>query len=565
MTPKSSRLLHRQTQISVQRQGHTGRPSMPAEMSRNAKILATLGIALAMFLAALDQTIVGTALPRIVAELQGLDYYAWVATSYMVASTTMTPISGKLGDLFGRRSALLVGIVGFVLASALCGQAQDMTELIAFRGVQGLFGGVLFANVFASVADLFDPKTRARVQGIFGGIFGIASVVGPVVGGYLTDNLTWRWVFYVNVPVGIIALAAVFFFLPSVAHKASWRDIDFLGAVTLAATLVPLLIGFSITRDHDWVSPEVLGLLAFAAIMGVIFFLIEQREKHAIVPFGLWRNRTFAVSMVTSFLVAFGMFGAILYVPLIYQGILGIAATNSGLLITPMMVGLIGGSILTGQIITRVDRYRLVGTVAMIVMMVGLWLLGQVTVDTREIEVVRDLLFVGAGLGATFPLYINASQAAVARQYLGVVSSQIQFWRNIGGTIGVAIFGAILSHDLPKKIQENVAALNLPPAIVSNLSTSTSPQAIFDPARIAALRASVAPALQPVIDQILVAVRASLASTIQEVFLYATVIVGIAAVVSVFLKEVPIRGNTPREQLEVRDAEAREEAPAFGA
>jgi len=538
---------------------------MPAEMSRNAKILATLGIALAMFLAALDQTIVGTALPRIVAELQGLDYYAWVATSYLVASTTMTPISGKLGDLFGRRSALLVGIVGFVLASALCGQAQDMTELIAFRGVQGLFGGVLFSNVFASVADLFDPKTRARVQGIFGGIFGIASVVGPVVGGYLTDNLTWRWVFYVNVPVGIIALAAVFFFLPSVAHKASWRDIDFLGAVTLAATLVPLLVGLSITRDHDWSSPEVLGLLAFSAIMGLIFFLIEQREKHAIVPFGLWKNRTFAVSMITSFFVAFGMFGAILYVPLIYQGILGIAATNSGLLITPMMVGLIGGSILTGQIITRVDRYRLVGTVAMIVMMSGLWLLGQVTVDTKEIEVVRDLVLVGAGLGATFPLYINASQAAVARQYLGVVSSQIQFWRNIGGTIGVAIFGAVLSHDLPKKIQENIAALNLPSAIVSNLSTSTSPQAIFDPAKIAALRASVPPALQPVIDQILVAVRAALASTIHEVFLYATVIVGVAVVASVFLREVPIRGQTPREQQEVRDAEAREEAPAFGA
>ncbi len=538
---------------------------MPAEMSRNAKILATLGIALAMFLAALDQTIVGTALPRIVAELQGLDYYAWVATSYMVASTTMTPISGKLGDLFGRRSALLVGIVGFVLASALCGQAQDMTQLIAFRGVQGLFGGVLFSNVFASVADLFDPKTRARVQGIFGGIFGIASVVGPVVGGYLTDNLSWRWVFYVNVPVGIIALAAVFFFLPSVAHKASWRDIDFLGAGALAATLVPLLVGFSITRDHDWVSPEVLGLLAFAAIMGVIFFLIERREKNAIVPFGLWKNRTFAVSMTTSFLVAFGMFGAILYVPLIYQGILGIAATNSGLLVTPMMVGLISGSILTGQIITRIDRYRLVGTVATLVMVSGLWLLGQVSVDTKEIEVVRDLVLVGLGLGATFPLYINASQAAVPRQYLGVVSSQIQFWRNIGGTIGVAIFGAILSHDLPKKIQENIAALNLPPAIVSNLSASTSPQAIFDPARIAALRASVPPALEPVIDQILIAVRAALASTIYEVFFYATLIVGIAAVVSVFLKEVPIRAHTPAERRQVADAEQREEVPSFSA
>jgi EmrB/QacA subfamily drug resistance transporter len=531
-------------------------------MSRNARILATVGIGLAMFLAALDQTIVGTALPRIVQELQGLDFYAWVATSYMVASTTMTPISGKLGDLFGRKPALLVGIVGFVLASALCGQAQDMTELIAFRGVQGLFGGVLFSNVFASVADLFDPKTRARVQGIFGGIFGIASVVGPVVGGYLTDNLSWRWVFYVNVPVGIIALAAVFFFLPSVAHKASWRDIDFLGAGTLAATLVPLLVGLSITRDHDWISPEVLGLLGFAAIMGLVFFLIEQREQHAIVPFGLWRNRTFAVSMVTSFFVAFGMFGAIIYVPLIYQGILGIAATNSGLLVTPMMLGLVGGSLVTGQIITRIDRYRLVGTVAMIVMMSGLWLLGQVTVDTKEIEVVRDLVLVGAGLGATFPLYINASQGAVSREFLGVVSSQIQFWRNIGGTIGVAILGAVLSHDLPKKIQENIAALNVPPALLSSLPTGASPQAIFDPAKIAALRAAVPPAVQPVIDQILTAVRSALAVTIHEVFLYATVLVGVAAVASLFLTEVPIRGHTPPERVE---AEAKEGAPAFGA
>ena len=534
---------------------------MPAEMTRNARILATLGIALAMFLAALDQTIVGTALPRIVAELQGLDYYAWVATSYMVASTVMTPISGKLGDLFGRKPALLIGIVGFVLASALCGQAQNMAELIAFRGIQGLFGGVLFANVFASVADLFDPRTRARVQGIFGGIFGIASVVGPVVGGYLTDNLTWRWVFYVNVPVGIVALLAVFFFLPAVAHKASWRDIDFLGAFTLAATLVPLLIGLSITRDHDWGSPEVLGLLAIAAVMGVIFFVIEQREKHAIVPFGLWTNRTFAVSMITAFFVAFGMFGAILYVPLIYQGVLGIAATNSGLLITPMMVGLVSASLLTGQIITRVERYRLVGTVGIGVMMIGLYLLSQVTTGTAEIEVVRDLVFVGAGLGVTFPLYINASQGAVPRQYLGVVSSQIQFWRNIGGTIGVAILGAVLSHDLPVRIQTAVASLNLPPQALAAIPSGASPQAVFDSARIAATRASLPPAIQPLFDQVMTAIRGALASTIHDVFIYATAIVAVALVASVFLKEVKI-GHTPNR--EVVEAESRESAPAFG-
>ena len=520
---------------------------MPGEMTRNARIFAAIGVALAMFLAALDQTIVGTALPRIVGELKGLEFYAWVATAYMVASTTMTPISGKLGDLFGRKPVLLIGIAGFILASALCGQAQDMPQLIAFRGVQGLFGGVLFASVFASVADLFDPKTRARVQGMFGGIFGIASIVGPVVGGYLTDNAGWRWVFYVNVPVGLIALAVVFVTMPAVAHKASWRDIDFAGAFTLAATLVPLLIGFSITRDHDFGSPEVLGLIGLAAVMGVIFFLIEQRSAHPIVPFGLWKNATFAVSMITGFFVAFGMFGAILYVPLLYQGVLAIPATNSGLLVTPMMLGLVFASLLTGQIITRVDRYKFVGTVG-----------------TAEIEVVRDLVLVGAGLGVTFPLYINATQGAVARQYLGVVSSQIQFWRNIGGTIGVSLLGAVLSHELPTKIQSSIAALNLPPQALAAIPAGGSPQAIFDQANIAATRAGLPAQLQPLFDQIIAAVRAALASSIHDVFIYATAIVAIAAVASVFLKEVPIRGHSPRERSEIGEAEARESTPAFG-
>jgi EmrB/QacA subfamily drug resistance transporter len=533
---------------------------VPGEMTKNARILATIGVALAMFLAALDQTIVGTALPRIISELNGLEFYAWVATAYMVASTTMTPISGKVGDLFGRKPVLLAGIIGFVAASALCGQAQDMTQLILFRGLQGLFGGVLFASVFASVADLFDPKTRARVQGVFGGIFGIASVVGPVIGGTLTDNAGWRWVFYVNVPVGLIAFIVVFLTMPSVAHKASWRDIDFAGAFTLAATLVPLLIGFSITRDHDFNSPEVLGLLGLAAIMGVIFFIIEQRVAHPIVPFGLWKNRTFAVSMITGFFVSFGMFGAILYVPLLYQGVLGIPATNSGLLITPMMLGLVTASLLTGQIITRITRYRLIGTAGILVMMSGLFLLSQVTVSSAEIEVVRDLVLVGLGLGVTFPLYINATQSAVARQYLGVVSSQIQFWRNIGGTIGVSILGAVLAHELPQKIQSGIAALNLPPQAASAIPGGGSPQAIFDQANIAATRANLPAQFQPVFDQVITAVRAALASSIHDVFIYATAIVAIAAVASVFLKEVAIRGHSPRERTEAEP----EAAPAFG-
>ena len=537
---------------------------MPGEMTRNAKIFATVGVGLALFLAALDQTIVGTALPRIVSELNGLEFYAWVATGYMVTSTTLTPIAGKLGDLFGRKPFLLAGMIGFVLASALCGQAQNMAELVAFRAIQGIFGGVLFASVFATLADLFPPDVRARMQGIFGGIFGLASVVGPTIGGYLTDNVGWRWVFYVNVPVGILAVLAVFFFIPRTKHESSWRDIDFAGAVLLAVALVPMLIAFSITRDHDIFSLEVIGLLAFSAAAWIVFFFVERREAHPMVPFSLFTNRTFSVSVVVGFLVAFGMFGAILYVNLIYQGVLGIPATNSGLLITPLMVGMIVSSIVTGQLMIRVDRYRYLGTIGIAVMGGGLWLLSEIGVGSPEVDVVRGLVLVGIGMGVAMPLYVNAVQSALPRQYLGVASSQLQFWRNIGGTVGVAILGAVLSHELPIKVQENVAALKLPPQVAGVLPQGSSAQAIFDPSAMAALKASVPAQFQPAFDQVLNAVRAALAATTHDVFIYATVLVGIAVVASVFLKEAPLRARTPRAVEEIREAESREEAPSFG-
>ena len=538
--------------------------SMSADMTRDARILATVGIGLAMFLAALDQTIVATALPRIVAELNGLEYYAWVATAYMVTSTVLTPIAGKLGDLFGRKPFLLAGMVGFVAASALCGQAQDMTELVLFRGVQGIFGGVLFASVFATLADLFPPAVRARMQGIFGGIFGIASIVGPTIGGYLTDNVSWRWVFYVNVPVGVLAFVVVLLTLPRTRHESSLRDIDYIGAVLLAVTLVPMLIAFSITRDHDILSPEVLGLLAFAAVAGVVFFIVEQRVEHPIVPFVLWKNRTFAVSSVAGFLVSFGMFGAIIYVNLIYQGVLGDPATNSGLLVTPLMIGMIVSSVVTGQLMVRMERYRFLGTVGIGAMAVGLWFLAQVGVGTPETDVVRDLVLIGVGMGVSMPLYVNAVQSALPVKFLGVATSQIQFWRNIGSTVGIAVLGAVLSHELPLKITDAVASLHLPPQFASALPQGGSAQAALDPAQITAIRATLPPQAQAVFDQVVIAIRGALAAALHDVFLYAMVVAVVAVLVSVFLKEVPLRGHTPRVQREIADAEMREEIPAFG-
>src|SRR5438105_5086076 len=281
---------------------------LTAGLSRWATIGVVGGTMMALLLAALDQTIVGTAMPRIVAELNGLNYYSWVITAYLVASTIMVPIAGKLGDLFGRKPFLLAGMIGFVVASALCGQSHGMLELVTFRTIQGLFGGMLFATVFAVIGDLFPPSQRARLAGLFGAVFGLSSIVGLTAGGYITDSWGWRWVFYVNLPVGLIAVLMVAATMPFVRSSASIRDIDFPGAAALIAGLIPLMVALSITRDHAWTSPEVLGLLGAAALLLVVFFILELRSDHPIVPFSLFKNSTFSVSMIVGFLTGFGMF-----------------------------------------------------------------------------------------------------------------------------------------------------------------------------------------------------------------------------------------------------------------
>jgi EmrB/QacA subfamily drug resistance transporter len=518
-------------------------------LSRNRVILATAGTMLALLLAALDQTIVGTAIPRIVADLNGLNRLAWVTTAYLVTSTTVTPIAGKLGDLFGRKPFLLAGMIGFVVASAFCGLAQDMTQLIVARGIQGIFGGVLFATVFSVIGDLFAPAQRARAQGLFGAVFGLASVVGPTAGGFITDHWSWRWVFEVNIPVGIVAVAVVVAGLPYVKSKASWRDIDFWGAVTLAAGIVPLLIALTITNTNAWTSFPVVSLLALAALMLAAFVFVESRVKEPIVPLHLFKNPTFSVSMVVGFLTAFGMFGSILFTPLVFQGVLGISATNSGALITPMMFGLIGASTVTGFLMRRIKYYRFLGTVGVAVMIFGMWLLSQVVPGTAEWRVVVDLVVVGLGIGTTFPLYLTAVQTALPRQYLGVASSQIQFWRNLGGTVGSAILGAVLANRLPDYLKTRVAELHLPPAVANSLPKGGSANSILDPTLLAKLPAA-----------FVHAIRLALSDTLHDIYFFAGAILVVALVSTFFMKEVPLTGTRAGVELdEAPDGEVEEE------
>jgi EmrB/QacA subfamily drug resistance transporter len=485
---------------------------------------------LALLLAALDQTIVGTAIPRIVADLNGLDRLAWVTTAYLVTSTTMTPIAGKLGDLFGRKPFLLAGMIGFVAASALCGLSQDMTQLIVFRGIQGIFGGVLFATVFTVIGDLFPPENRGRVQGLFGGVFGLSAIIGPTAGGFITDHWGWRWVFEVNIPVGIVAVGVVLAGLPYVRSKASWRDIDFWGAFTLAAGVVPMLIALSITRDHAWTSPEVVGLLALAAVMLAAFVFIEARAEHPIVPLELFKNPTFTVSMIVGFLTAFGMFGSILFTPLVFQGVLGISATNSGALITPMMFGLLAASTVTGLVMKRIKYYRFLGTLGVAVMIVGMYLLSGITPSTPEWHVVADLIVVGLGIGTTFPLYLTAVQVALPRKHMGVASSQIQFWRNLGGTVGSSILGAVLANRLPDYLKIRITDLHLPAQLHLPSGGANS---ILQPGALAQLPAPVA-----------AAIRLALADTLHDIYFFAGLILVVALVSTVFLKEVPLTSSS---------------------
>jgi EmrB/QacA subfamily drug resistance transporter len=528
-----------------------------AELTTRIKVLATIGVMLALLLAALDQTIVGTALPRIVAELNGLDRYSWLITGYLVASTVVVPLAGKLGDLFGRKPFLIGGMVGFVAASALCGVAQDMTQLIVFRVLQGLFGGMLFASAFTVLGDIYTPAERVRIQGLFGGVFGLSSIIGPVVGGFLTDNLGWRWVFYVNLPVGLLGVLVVAAFLPFVRTKASWRDIDFVGSAALAAGLIPVLVALSVAKDQGWTSFEVLGLLGFGLAMLVAFFIVEQRVKEPIVPFQLFKNRAFAVSMLVGFFAALGMFGMIIFVPLETQGVLGVSVTNSGLLLTPMMFGLIVSSVLTGQLIPRIKRYHYLGTAGLVLVMVGLYLMAQTTTSTSQSSITIAIVLVGLGLGVTMPLYINAVQSALPQRYLGVGTSQVQFWRNVGGTVSSAILGSILAQRLPGAISAQIANVNLPPAFKNLMGSSASnPNALLDPAKIAAAKAKLPAQLAPLFDQAMHAVRQALALTLHDVFLISVALTAIALIASLFMPDVPLRSRQPQRQAAVREVPA---------
>ncbi len=478
------------------------------------------GLLLVMFLAALDQTIVATALPTIVGDLGGLDHLSWVVTAYLVAQTVVTPLYGKLGDQYGRKIVLQVALGIFLIGSALCGISQNLDELIAFRALQGLGGGGLMVSAQAAIGDVVPPRERGRYSGLFGAVFGLASIAGPLLGGFFTTNLSWRWIFYVNLPLGAIAFFVLAAALPSVRERVH-HDIDYLGIAVLGGGITAIVLAASLVSPaHSWGSPLVSGLGLAGVLLLAVFLPVERRAKEPVLPPRLLANRVFIVCSAVSLIVGFALFGAVVYLPLFLQVVKGASPTGSGLALVPLMVGLLITSIASGQAITRTGRYRVFPIAGTAVTVLGLFLLTTLGLKTASLTVSFFMFILGLGLGMVMQVLVLAVQNAVEYRDLGSATSGATLFRSIGGSLGTAVLGAIFSSRLAHELTRTVGA-----AAAGHVSSGG-----VNPAVIHHLPA-------PLRERYLQA----FATALHSVFLVAGV-VGIAAfVLSWFIPELPLR------------------------
>ncbi len=440
-------------------------------LPHRTKLLILAAVLLSLFLAALDGTIVSTALPAIVADFNAIDMVSWVSTGYLLASTAMVPIYGKLSDLYGRKIILLWGIAVFLFGSALCGLAMSMMQLIAFRVIQGIGAAALTSTAFAIPADLFAPSDRPRYMGLLGSVFGLASVVGPFVGGFLTDQLSWHWVFYVNLPLGIVALTFVALKMPAMASGLRGK-IDWLGTVLLILAVVPLMLGLTLDKGmYPWSSPMILGLLGTAAVATFLFLMVEMRVPSPIISLSLFRNRTFAVGVAASVLNGAAFFGAILFLSLFMVNVVGLSATEAGTAQIPLMLAFVASSNIISQVVQRIGRYKHLMLGGFLVMLLGFFLLTQIDVNTTMWGVTWRMFIVGLGMGPALPLLNLAMQNAVSFHEIGAATASRQFFQQLGQAIGAAVFGVILTTTLTAQITTNVAPIlaQAPPALQTGL------------------------------------------------------------------------------------------------
>jgi EmrB/QacA subfamily drug resistance transporter len=525
--------------------------------SRRETILTMLGVMMVMLLASLDQTIVSTALPRVIADLQGFDRYTWVSTAYLLTSTVTVPIYGKLSDLFGRKPIFLFGIVIFLAGSALSGASQSMNQLIAFRAFQGIGAGALMPIAIAVVGDLFTPRERGKWQGVVGAVWGLSAIIGPTLGGWITQYSTWRWVFYVNLPVGTIAFLVLTFLMPTLRSKGSKVHIDYTGAALLVLGTVPLLLGFTWAgSQYPWLSPQIIGLFAGSVIALTSFVvyeaLLERRGGQPIIEPSLFKNSIFSVSTIVTTIFGMGLFGSIFFIPLFVQGVVGSSATNSGLILTPLMLTSIVGSVVSGQLISRLGKYKWLAILGMFISVAGTLLLARLDVNSTNNDVLLAMLVLGLGMGFGMSLYTLVVQNALPTK-IGQATSALTFFRSIGGTVALAVMGSVMNtaylpaftSALPAQATQLAATQ---PRFAQALGVFNNPQVLLQPGLEAQMQGGFAQLhLQGLFNQIIEAVKIGLTQGIHNVFILSVVIMVIGTISVFFLKEIPLRGRGSRQ------------------
>ena len=515
-------------------------------LSPRAKLEILGAILLAMFLFALDQTVVGVALPRIISDLHGDRLYTWSITIYLLTSTISGPIYGKLSDLFGRRPIVIFAVGLFLISSALAGLSQNMEMFILFRGLQGLGGGAVFPIALAVVADLYTPAERGKYLGLFGAVFGVSSLVGPGLGGLITDMFSWNWIFYINIPIGLVSLFILWRLLPAIKRPEAGKNIDYLGAAVFTLAIAPFLIGLTNKQTGQWTDPTVGGLMILGLVFGAVFLWVESRAADPIVPLGLFRLRTFSVSVAAMFLAAFGFFTLVVFLPRWFQTVAGASATESGYNLLPLLAGLIVSATVSGQIVARVGRYKLLMAGSLVLLGASLLLFTNLRLDTNRQLMWLWMAMAGVGIGPSFAVFTLIVQNAVTPDKIGAATSSLTFFQQIGGTVGLTLAGTVLADKLVAEIPVQLVAAGVPPEALQGFASIPPDVAakidITGTGDLAGrLVAAFGPTIQPIVANVVTGIHAAFSIAIASTFWIGIVAALIAAALVLLLHEVPMR------------------------